>query len=102
MMRVVNGNPELPLVERGNALTLVVDGQTVSAFEGETIAAVLLGMGVRTFRHSQKQGAPRGIFCGMGVCHDCLVTVDGIANVRACVTTVHPHMVIETRGTVQP
>ena len=65
---------------------------------GETVAAVLLAAGYRKFRNSDKEGAHRGIFCGMGVCYDCLVTVDGVPNVRACVTQVRNGMRIETGG----
>jgi aerobic-type carbon monoxide dehydrogenase small subunit (CoxS/CutS family) len=61
------------------------------------VATVLLALGRRTFRHTG-HGAPRGLFCGMGVCFDCLVTVDGVENVRACLTPVTEGMVIATEG----
>jgi len=61
------------------------------------VATVLLAMGRRAFRRTGN-GAPRGLFCGMGICFDCLVTVDGRPNVRACMTTVQPGMVVETGG----
>ncbi|OIO88856.1 MAG: hypothetical protein AUK03_15515 [Anaerolineae bacterium CG2_30_64_16] len=79
-------------------LTVQVDGEPVQAFAGETVATVLLAIGRRTFRHTENTHAPRGIFCGMGVCFDCLVTVDGLPDVRACVTPVQAGMVIDTRG----
>ncbi len=60
------------------------------------MAAVLLAQGIRTLRHTAKNGRPRGIFCGMGICYDCLVTVNGERNVRACMTPVAPGMAIET------
>ena len=66
------------------------------ACEGETVAAVLLAHGLRVFRHSLKTGQGRGIFCGMGICYDCLVTVDGVQNIRACMTPASPGMAIET------
>lgn len=77
--------------------TVTVDGESAPAYPGETVAAVLLALGRRTFRHTA-HAAPRGLFCGMGVCYDCLVTVDGQPDVRACVTIVQPGMVIETGG----
>jgi predicted molibdopterin-dependent oxidoreductase YjgC len=68
-----------------------VDGRPVSAQPGQTVAAALIGAGITVFRHTPT-GAPRGIFCGMGVCFDCLVTVDGLADQRACITPVRPGM----------
>jgi D-hydroxyproline dehydrogenase subunit gamma len=81
---------------RASAITVRVDGREVSASAGETVASVLLAEGIRIFRYTAKQGEPRGVFCGMGACYECLVTVDGAPNVRACVTTVEPGMVIQT------
>jgi predicted molibdopterin-dependent oxidoreductase YjgC len=81
---------------RASAIAVTVDGRLVMAFADETVAAVLLAEGIRVFRYSAKRGEPRGIFCGMGVCYECLVTVDGVPNVRACVTTVNPGMTIKT------
>ena len=83
-----------PLATR-QPLTIQVDGEPVQAYAGESVATALLALGLRTFRHTEK-GAPRGLFCGMGVCFDCLVTVDGVENVRACLTPVAEGMVIAT------
>jgi hypothetical protein len=69
-------------IERGHAIQLVVDGQPISAYEGETVAGALLAAGHRTFRHTIPGGQPRGIFCGIGICFDCLVTLDGTQPVR--------------------
>jgi len=79
-------------VERGRAIQLMVDGQLIPAYEGETVAAALLAAGRRTFRHRVPGGDPRGVFCGIGMCYDCLVTVDGTRIVRACVTPVRDGM----------
>jgi hypothetical protein len=68
-----------------DAVDVVLDGRTVIAYEGDTVAAVLLAEGDVATR-TTVGGAPRGLFCGMGVCFDCLVVVDGIPNMRACVT----------------
>ena len=67
------------------------DGQPLTAVAGETIAATLLAHG-EVASSTAKDGAPRGVFCGMGVCHDCLVTVDGRASQRACMTPVQDGM----------
>lgn len=76
-----------PGVARGPAVTLTVDGRPVSAYAGESVAAVLLAEGLAATR-TTPGGAPRGVFCGMGVCFDCLVVVDGVPNTRACMTFV--------------
>lgn len=90
----------LPEVERGRAITIRVDGVPLPAYEGETIAGVLLASGRRAWRHT-RHGQPRGLFCGIGLCFDCLVTVNGTPNVRACLTAVEPGMVVETGGRLE-
>ncbi len=82
-------------MSREEQVVIEVDGERVAARPGMTVAAALLAAGRRTLRRTA-QGAPRGLFCGMGVCFDCLVTVDGAPNVRACVTQVAPGMRVET------
>lgn len=68
-------------------LTFSFEGEVLSARPGQSLAAALTDAGQRVFRHTGK-GSPRGVFCGMGVCQDCLVTVDGQPNQRACMTPV--------------
>jgi sarcosine oxidase subunit alpha len=81
---------------RGRPLTITVDGVPLRAFHGETIGAALLAHGRRILRTTLRAHAPRGLFCGMGVCFDCAVTVNGVANVRSCVTLVEDGMAIST------
>jgi D-hydroxyproline dehydrogenase subunit gamma len=88
----------LPRPPGSATVAVIVDGETEVAYPGETVATVLLAMGRQTFRHTDQLHAPRGLFCGMGVCFDCLVTIDGQANVRACMTPVRAGMTIETGG----
>jgi D-hydroxyproline dehydrogenase subunit gamma len=76
-----------PELERGPGVTILLDEEPVEAFEGETVAAVLLARGEIATRRTPG-GEPRGIFCGMGVCFDCLMIVDGVPNTRACMTWV--------------
>ncbi len=71
-----------------------VDGHLVPAEPGQTVAAALLAAGITVFRHTPT-GAPRGVFCGMGVCFDCLVTLDGLAGQRACITPARPGMRVQ-------
>ena len=84
-------------VTRAEAFTFTLDGASLQAFPGETIAAALLAAGIRTLRRTEKKDEPRGIFCGMGVCFDCLVTVDGRPHLRACMTRVEPGMAVQTQ-----
>ena len=86
-----------PETQRGQAVTITVDGAPVQAYLGETIAGALLAQGQRAWRRTQGD-EPRGLFCGMGICFDCIVTVDGVAGVRACMTPVADGMVVETEG----
>jgi D-hydroxyproline dehydrogenase subunit gamma len=92
----VSGSLRLPLghgVERGPAVTVELEGRPVTAYLGESVAAVLLAEGHVALR-TTPAGSPRGVFCGMGVCFDCLVVVDGRPNTRACMTWVAEGMTI--------
>ena len=82
-----------PELERGPRIELVLDGRPVQAYEGETVATVLLAEGEIATR-TTVGGEPRGIFCGMGVCWDCLAVVDGVPNTRACMTWVREGMTV--------
>ena len=73
------------------SFTIDVDGEAVPASNGQTVAAALLASGRQVFRRTAT-GAPRGVFCGMGVCFDCLVTVNGQSDLRACITPARPGM----------
>jgi glycine/D-amino acid oxidase-like deaminating enzyme len=75
-------------------LTIRFDGAEIKARPGDTIAAALIANGIGS-QGTAKNGEPRGVFCGMGVCHDCLVTVDGQAAVRSCMTKASDGMVVE-------
>ena len=81
----------------GPPVTIRFDGTPVSAFEGEAVMAALVAAG-RMAQRRTRSGAPRGVFCGMGVCQDCLVTVDGVPNRRACMTPVVDGLRVETQG----
>lgn len=83
------------IFQRGRPIEIEVDGAPVEAFEGESIAAALMASGRRVFRSTPK-GSPRGMFCGMGACFDCLVEVDGDPSVRSCMTPVRAGMRIRT------
>ncbi len=76
-----------PELERGPRVTILLDGEPIEAYEGDTVAAVLLARGEIATR-TTPGGEPRGIFCGMGVCFDCLMVIDGVPNTRACMKWV--------------
>ena len=82
-------------VERGAALHFQFEGKQIPAYQGETVAAALLAAGIRGLRRAE--GGPRGLFCGMGICFDCLVTVNGKSNLRACVTFAQPGDKVEIK-----
>jgi predicted molibdopterin-dependent oxidoreductase YjgC len=76
----------------GAAVTFFVNGEAMEARRGQTLAAALLANGRGVLRHTRQAGRPRGLFCAMGVCFDCVMTVDGRTGVRACMTRVDDGM----------
>ncbi|MGO7594180.1 (2Fe-2S)-binding protein, partial [Rhizobium leguminosarum] len=72
-------------------VSLSVDGLQISAEKGMSVAAAIAAKGRHEFSRGIK-GEGRGLFCGMGVCHDCLVTIDGKVSQRACMTIVDDDM----------
>jgi predicted molibdopterin-dependent oxidoreductase YjgC len=72
-------------------ITFTVDGEAHSALPGQTIAAALYASGRRILRHTRIEGKPRGLYCGMGVCFDCVVRVNG-ETTRACMRSVEEGM----------
>ena len=78
------------------SVQIIVDGAAVEGRDGQTIAGVLLGAGRRTWRTAA--GEQRGIFCGMGICQDCIVTVNGVESVRACQRAACDGDVVEREG----
>lgn len=77
-------------------VTIRVDGNDVTAAAGDTVAAALLAAGVTAFRKAPVGGADRAPYCMMGVCFDCLVTIDGVGNRQACLVPVRDGMEITT------
>lgn len=101
-MRIIKPGPGLPLISRGRPIQITVNGRVVQAYEGELVSTVLLAEGISTFARKHATGKPSGIYCGMGVCYECLVTVDGVPNTRACQTYAADRMAIETSGKGEP
>lgn len=80
--------PRLAQARPGPAHVVTVDGRETEALPGQTVAAVLWSAGITSWRSTRGSGAPRGVFCGIGVCYDCLVTVNDRPNQRACLVPV--------------
>jgi sarcosine oxidase subunit alpha len=80
----------------GNRVDIYINGEAVTAYEGDTVLAALVASGHKSLRHSRKIGESRGPLCGMGVCYECLVTINQRPNQRACMTEVEDGMEILT------
>ena len=78
-------------------LQFTFDDQIISAKSGQSVGAALLAADVRKLRTTRFDQNPRGVFCGIGVCFDCLVVIDGITNQRACIVEVKPGMKVQTQ-----
>ena len=93
----IESHPILGKPKRGRKVTIVFDGRGIDAYEGEPIAAALMAAGVRVFRYTEKMKEPRGVSCALGRCTDCVMIVDGVPNVRTCVTPAEHGMRVETQ-----
>lgn len=80
-------------LEATEEVTIYFEGKALKARAGEPIMSALIAAGVKVFRYTKK-GSPRRMFCGIGRCTDCVMTVDGIPGVRTCVTEVRDGMKI--------
>jgi predicted molibdopterin-dependent oxidoreductase YjgC len=85
-----------PAVRQSSVVTIRVDGDAMTVPADASLAAVLLLRGVDGLRRSEPSGRLRGVFCGMGSCHDCGVTVDGQVGLRSCLTPVADGMEVQT------
>jgi len=97
-MPQVERDERTPQIARGAAFTVEVDGRALSAHDGESVLGVIWAAGIRCLRRTASKKEPRGFFCGMGTCFDCLVQVDDRHNVRACLEPARPGMRIATRA----
>ena len=76
---------------------MIFDGRRVPVKPGQTVAGALWAADIRSWRTTRETGAPRGLFCGIGVCFDCLVEVDGRPDQRACLVPARPGALIRTQ-----
>ncbi len=85
---------------RAETVTFTFDGAAMTAEPGQTVGAALLAAGIRSWRRTRSGGRPRGLFCGIGACFDCLVDVNGDRAVRACLVPVREGDQVRTSASV--
>lgn len=93
----IEEHPILGEPVKGKMISFTFDGKEVNGYEGEPIAAALKAAGLMVHRYTQKEHKPRGIFCAIGRCTDCVMIVDGIPNVRTCITPLREGMEVKTQ-----
>ena len=79
-----------------STVTITVDDRPVAASAGQSVGAALTAEGILAWRRTRGAGRPRGLFCGIGVCFDCLLEVDGVPDQRACLVPVRAGMEVRT------
>ncbi|WP_324786908.1 (2Fe-2S)-binding protein [Streptomyces sp. H51] len=75
---------------------IIMDGRPLPFVDGQTVAAALVAAGRVAWRTTRVRQRPRGVFCGIGVCFDCLVTIDGAGGQRACLVLARAGMTVTT------
>lgn len=100
-MRVVE-HPILGTLEEKKKVKFYLDGKELEGYEGEPIAAALRNLGILTHRYTSKNHEPRGLFCAIGRCTDCVMIVDGQPNIRTCVTPLKAGMQVQTQNGIKP
>lgn len=93
----ISTHPILGEIKKGKIVNFTYDGKELQGYEGEPIAAALKAQGVMIHRYTKKEHKPRGIFCAIGRCTDCVMVVNGQPNVRTCVTPLEEGMKIKTQ-----
>ena len=96
----IESHPILGKPEKGRKITFRFDGKELHGYEGEPIAVALKDAGVMVHHYTGKRHEPRGIFCAIGRCTDCVMVVDGVPNVRTCVTPLKSGMIVQTQDGV--
>jgi predicted molibdopterin-dependent oxidoreductase YjgC len=81
-------------IDRCQMIGIRVNGRSVAVTPGETVLAALTATGFKVLKKSNVRGEPRGPFCGMGVCYECLVTINGVPKQRSCMVEVAENMEI--------
>ena len=92
----IKEHPILDIKEK-EKITFMYDGNQVHGFDGDTIASALHALGIRKLSHSIEHKRPRGFYCAIGNCASCNMIVNGVPNVRTCITELKEGMVVETQ-----
>ena len=93
----ITEHPILGVPEKGTLVTFTLDGKEMQGYEGEPIAAALRASGILKHRETAKLHKPRGIFCAIGRCTDCVMVVDCVPNTRTCITALKAGMKVQTQ-----
>ncbi|MBE1553338.1 (2Fe-2S)-binding protein [Sporosarcina limicola] len=94
MTKRIIDHPILGKLDDTDIISFTFNNKEYRGLKNESLAAALLANGVRTLRSHEESGAPRGIYCNIGHCFECRVTVDGQQGVRACLTPIKENMVV--------
>ncbi|SDJ13332.1 (2Fe-2S)-binding protein [Natribacillus halophilus] len=94
MNKRIYTHPILENLSTNEEISFSFNSETLSAYKGDTIATALLANQIRTLRYHEESGSPRGIYCNIGHCFECRVTVNDYPGIRACLTLVEEDMVI--------
>ena len=97
----IDQHPILGEPEKGRPVVFTYNGQELTGYEGEPVAAALKAAGVMVHRYTKKEHKPRGIFCAIGRCTDCVMIVDGKPNIRTCITPLREGMKVQTVDAAQ-
>ena len=95
--RRIASHPVLGEQSHGRIVKFIYNDRELEGYDGEPIAAALKAAGVMVHRYTAKSHKPRGIFCAIGRCTDCVMVVDGRPNIRTCVTPLREGMQIKTQ-----
>lgn len=93
----ITHHPILGKYEKGKKIQFHFDGRLLEGYQGEPIAVALKANGVVVHRRTTRRHEPRGVFCAIGRCTDCVMVVNGITNVRTCVEPLQDGMVVQTQ-----
>jgi predicted molibdopterin-dependent oxidoreductase YjgC len=98
-MEILEEHPVLDVdyFKRDAKVAFTLDGKRMEGYEGQPIAMALHANGVRIYRETPEMKRTRGFFCAIGKCSSCFMVVDGIPNVRTCVTPLAEGMKVETQ-----
>ena len=97
MSERIKEHPILGVQEKGELVKFFFDGKEIEGYEGEPIAVALKAAGLMVHRYTKKEHKPRGLFCAIGRCTDCVMVVDGVPNIRTCITPLKAGMNVNTQ-----